>query len=63
LIFTSVIHQQMFVPMFSSGRYDLLIPGILGCMLFARYIPRVRWLTRIPLAFVIGTTAGVMFLH
>jgi len=63
LIFTSVIKQQMFVPMFSSGRYDLFIPGILGCMLFARYIPRIRWLTRIPLAFVIGTTAGVMFLQ
>jgi hypothetical protein len=63
LIFTSVINQQMIVPMVSSGRYDLLIPGILGCMLFARFIPRARWLTRIPLAFVIGTTAGVMFLQ
>jgi hypothetical protein len=63
LIFTSVIKQQMFVPMMSDNRYDLLIPGILGCMLFARYIPRIRWLTRIPLAFVIGITAGVMFLQ
>lgn len=63
LIFTSVIKQQMFVPMFSEGRWDLLIPGALGCLLFTQFFPRVRWLTRIPLAFVIGTTAGIMLLQ
>lgn len=63
LIFTSVIKQQMVVPMISSGRWDMLIPGALGCLLFVRFFPRIRWLTRIPLAFVIGTTAGIMFLQ
>ena len=63
LIFNSVIKQQMFVPMIFEGRYDLIIPGILGCLLFVRFFPKVRWLTRIPLAFVIGTTAGIMFLQ
>jgi hypothetical protein len=63
LIFHAVIRQQMFVPMISAGRYDLIIPGIFGCMLFIRFFPRGRWLTRIPLAFVIGTTAGIMFLQ
>ena len=63
LIFNAVIKQQMFVPMVSDGRYDLVIPGILGCLLFAGFFPRGRWLTRVPLAFVIGTTAGIMFLQ
>jgi hypothetical protein len=63
LIFNSVIKQQMFVPMVSSGRWDLIIPGLLGCLLFVRFFPRTRWLTRLPLAFVIGTTAGIMFLQ
>ncbi len=63
LIFHSVIKQQMFVPMVSSGRYDLVIPGVLGFLLFMRFFPKGRWLTRIPLAFVIGTTAGIMFLQ
>ena len=63
LIFNSVIKQQMFVPMTTEGRYDLLIPGVLGCLLFVRFFPKARWLTRIPLAFVIGTTAGIMFLQ
>ncbi len=63
LIFNSVIKQQMFVPMVTQGRWDLFIPGALGVMLFARFVPKVRWLTRLPLAFVIGTTAGIMFLQ
>ena len=63
LIFNSVIKQQMFVPMVSSGRWDLLIPGVMGCLLFVRFFPKIRWLTRLPLAFVIGTTAGIMFLQ
>jgi len=63
LIFTSVIKQQMIVPLVSSGRWDMLIPGVLGCLLFMRFFPKVHWLTRIPLAFVIGTTAGIMFLQ
>ncbi len=63
LIFNSVIKQQMFIPMLDQGRWDLIIPGTLGVMLFARFIPRGRWLTRLPLAFVIGTTAGIMFLQ
>ncbi len=63
LIFNSVIKQQMFVPIVSSGRWDLLIPGLMGCLLFVRFSPKTRWLPRIPLAFVIGTTAGIMFLQ
>jgi len=38
--------------------YWLLIPGILGLMILGRFIPRYDWLSRWPIAFVIGLGAG-----
>lgn len=39
--------------------YWYLVPVILGCLVFCRWVPRVAWLGRWPLAFVVGTTAGL----
>jgi len=36
-----------------------LIPLILSVFLFCRFVPRVSWLARWPLAFVVGTFAGL----
>ena len=36
-----------------------LVPLILGVMVFARWLPKGKWLARWPLAFVVGTTAGL----
>ncbi|HUU45897.1 MAG TPA: hypothetical protein VM118_09205 [Acidobacteriota bacterium] len=63
LIFQSVIVQQLYVPLTQDGRYLLIFPGALGLLLFARFFPRIGWLTRIPLAFVIGSTAGITFIQ
>ena len=46
--------------------YLYLIPVILGCLIFCRLIPKVSWLGRWPLAFIVGTTAGlklILFLN
>ena len=43
-----------------------LIPGVLGIMLLWRLAPQGGWISRWPLAFIIGTTAGlqlVAYLH
>jgi len=63
LIYQSVIKQQVWIPLTQDGRIMVLIPAILGLMMFARFFPRIGWLTRIPLAFVIGSTAGIMFIQ
>ena len=52
----------MIDPMFSNGRWWLVIPGLLGILMFARFFKNYHWVSRIPLAFVIGTTAGVFLL-
>ena len=63
LIYHSVIRQQVWVPLTQDGRWSVIIPGALGLLMFARFFPRIGWTTRLPLAFVIGSTAGIMFIQ
>ncbi len=48
---------------FVHGEYDeriwYFIAGILGIMMLLRLVPKIGWISRWPLAFVVGTTAGV----
>jgi hypothetical protein len=37
----------------------LVLPGILGVLLFSRMIPRIEWLSRWSLAVIIGTYVGI----
>lgn len=39
--------------------YVYIIPVVLGCLVFCRLVPKLSWLGRWPLAFVVGTTAGL----
>lgn len=41
------------------GEFVLLIPAALGIMMLMRLIPSVGWISRWPLAFVVGFTAGL----
>ncbi len=45
----------------SLGDYRawLVLPALLGLLLFARYVPRYGWLTRWSLALIIGVYAGL----
>jgi len=38
--------------------YWVLIPGILGLLMLARFIPKYDWLSRYPIAFTVGLFAG-----
>ncbi len=41
----------------------LLVPGVLGIMMLLRLIPKTQWLSRYPLALVIGTSAGISMMR
>lgn len=43
--------------------YLNLVPLLLGAMLLWRLAPRGAWIARWPLAFIIGTTAGLRLVH
>ena len=43
----------------AAGNFLYIIPLLLGLMYFARFIPKVSWLVRIPIGFMIGWGAGI----
>jgi hypothetical protein len=58
LTMTSSVWPNMVHPLFtdfgSERHYLLLIPLVLGIMLFSRFFPRGDWLSRWPIAFILG---------
>ncbi|MBU1319956.1 MAG: hypothetical protein KKG33_05815 [candidate division Zixibacteria bacterium] len=46
-------------------QYNLLylVAGILGIMMLMRLVPQIGWISRWPLALVIGATAGLQFVN
>jgi len=69
LVWDSVILQQLWDPM-TAGVWDaaaksnwwLLIPGLLGFLMFTRFSSKHSWISRISLAFVMGVTAGIFLI-
>ncbi|MBP8613908.1 MAG: hypothetical protein KBI40_03535 [Firmicutes bacterium] len=42
-----------------GGNYLLLVPILIGLLLYSRYFENIAWLNRVPLSFLMGTGAGV----
>lgn len=57
--FTSKSLCSFFHVPFQYYRIDLYLPIILGILLLMRLVPKIGWISRWPLAFIIGTTAGL----
>lgn len=49
----------LFKPLFLDGKLALIIPLVLGLLMFSRFSSRISWLSRIPIALMIGAGAGV----
>ena len=60
LVWHSIIKQQLIGPLFAEHQLIFIIPAILGLLMFTRFVPRIAWLSRISLAFVVGNTAGIV---
>jgi len=45
-------------PLFIEHELILLIPFILGIMMLLRLFPKIGWISRWPLAFIVGMTSG-----
>lgn len=61
----NTLDPNLFQPLAADfwGRIDLLIPFALGVMLYARYIPKIAWISRWSLAVYIGYYIGVTLLQ
>ncbi len=62
LIWDTVIIQQLWDPILDNGKWWLVIPGILGFLMFTRFFPKYSWISRVSLAFVMGTTSGIFLI-
>lgn len=38
---------------------NILVPTILGIMVLLKLVPSIGWISRIPIAFIVGVTAGI----
>ena len=54
-----VRHGSPFAAQLGDYRAFLLLPGLLGLLLFSRFLPRYAWVTRWSLAVIIGVYAGL----
>jgi hypothetical protein len=57
--YCNIFKPKLLDNIFHSGRFDYLIPGVLGLLLFTRFVPRAGWLSRYSIAFYIGGFSGV----
>jgi hypothetical protein len=63
LIWNSVILQQLWIPITQNGEFVLVIPGLLGLLMFTRLTRSLSFLSRVSIAFVIGNTAGITIMQ
>ena len=59
IFWQTTIIDILIVPLFGGGRIILVVPFVLGLLMFSRFSRESSWLSRIPIAFMIGAGAGV----
>jgi len=59
LTYWQVFFPQFIVPFLYQREYILIIPMILGLMMLARFVRQIAWLSRTPMAFIIGVGSGL----
>ncbi len=59
ITWSNTLMAILFEPLFSGGNLWLLIPFVLGLLMWARFSKKTASLSRIPIAFMIGSGAGV----
>ncbi len=53
------IRDKGIEPMIKKGDWSLLVPMVLGVLLYTRYSKKLSWLSRFPLALLVGIGTGL----
>ena len=59
LEYHNVFRPNLWDPLTQEGRLLLIVPFIFGLFLFSRFTKRLSWLSRWPMALIIGIYAGI----
>ncbi len=55
----NVLRPQFVIPFFFQRDFILIIPAILGIMMLMRFVKQIAWMSRTPLAYIIGMGSGL----
>jgi hypothetical protein len=63
IVLNQTLVPNLFEPMQQdfAGNWDLIVPGVLGVILFMRYVPKIGWVSRYALAIYVTYYIGVEF--
>lgn len=59
ITWTNSLMDLLLVPLFDGQDWSLAIPLVLGLLMFGRFFRKTAWLSRFPIAVLIGSGAGV----
>ncbi len=59
IFWQTTLVDNLFNPLFGDGKFIMILPLILGLLMFSRFSKKISWMSRIPIAFMIGAGAGV----
>jgi len=59
LSYHNVVFPNLVVPLFKEGKLWFIIPLILGLLYVTRFIPKISFIVRIPISFILGWGSGV----
>ncbi|NQT34695.1 hypothetical protein HQ587_05855 [bacterium] len=57
--FFNVFKPNLWNPLVAGENWWLLIPLTLGLMMFTRFFPKIAWISRWPLAYMVGIYSGL----
>ena len=57
--FFNVFKPNLWDPLVAGDNWWLLIPLTLGLMIFTRFFPKIAWISRWPLAYMVGIYSGL----
>jgi hypothetical protein len=63
IVLNQTLEPNLFTPMREDflNNWDLLVPGLMGFMLYVRSVPRIGWISRYSLAIYVAYYIGVEF--
>jgi len=56
--YRDIFVPNLWMPLFEQGHLLYIIPLVLGIMMLMRLLPKIAWISRWPLALIVGTTSG-----
>jgi hypothetical protein len=56
--YRNIFLPNLYTPLFEQGQLLYIVPLVLGIMMLMRLAPKTAWISRWPLAVIVGTTSG-----